>query len=370
MSFEHEGKHKNTLIIALLAVMSILLLIWIILSVRSTALVREAERGIEDLLAMGSDELTNEKLRQEIRNLIIENNQLVSPWQQISSYATVFTVIVAIIGAFTTIWKQFSEQQRDREQREAESMRRLDEKFSSLVQDLGSDNTSLKVSAVVSLLTFLKEEYAQFHEQVYLVLLANLKIKQDLQVNRLLIRAFEKALRLKLEKEPSSESAEPLDLTHACLYHIDLSNLNLRSADMAFADLQSASFRGTKLFRVKGYQTKFTKATFTGADLGEARLMESDLESAHLHNTTLVASNLKKTNLKCAQFYGAKMQSAHLEGADLRGACFEQANLNDAYFNGATFDQNALRSIIKAYHWQKAYFDEDVKEKLEAMSQE
>ncbi len=367
MSFEHEGKHKNTLIIALLAVMSILLLIWIILSVRSTALVRETEQGIEDLLAMGSDELSNEKLRQEIRNLIIENNQLVSPWQQISSYATVFTVIVAIIGAFTTIWKQFSEQQRDREQREAESMRRLDEKFSSLVQDLGSDNTSLKVSAVVSLLTFLKEEYAQFHEQVYLVLLANLKIKQDLQVNRLLIRAFEKALQLKLEGKPPSES---LDLTHTCLYHIDLSKLDLTSADMAFADLQSASFRGTKLFRVKGYQTKFTKATFTGADLGEARLMESDLESAHLHNTTLVASNLKKTNLKCAQFYGAKMQSAHLEGADLRGACFEQANLNDAYFNGATFDQNALRSIIKAYHWQKAYFDEDVKEKLEAMSQE
>lgn len=367
MPSEREGKQKNTLIIALLAVLSILVLIWIILSVRSTALVRETEQGIEALMAMESDELTNEKLRQEIRNLIIENNQLVSPWQQISSYATVFTVIVAIIGVFTTIWKQFSEQQRDRAQREAESLRRLDEKFSSLVQDLGSDNTSLKVSAVVSLLTFLKEEYAQFHEQVYLVLLANLKIKQDLQVNRLLIRAFEEALRLKLEKEPPPES---LDLTHTCLYHIDLSNLDLTAADLAFADLQLANFKEARLFRLKGYQTKFIKATFTDANLSEARLNKAVMEYAHLHNTTLVAADLKKTNLQCAQFYGAKMQSAHLEGADLRGACFEQANLKDTYFTGATFDQNALKSVIKAYHWQKAHFDEEINKKLEAMSQE
>ncbi len=366
MSSEGEGKQKNTLIIALLAVLSILLLIWIILSVRSTALVRETEQGIEALLAMESDELTNEKLRQEIRNLIIENNQLVSPWQQISSYATVFTVIVAIIGAFTTIWKQFSEQQRDRAQREAESMRRLDEKFSSLVQDLGADNTSLKVSAVVSLLTFLKEEYAQFHEQVYLVLLANLKIKQDLQVNRLLIRAFEEALRLKLEKGPPSES---LDLTHTCLYHADLSKLDLTAADMAFADLESASLRGTKLFRLKGFQTKFTKATFTDANLGEARLNEAIMEFAHLHNANLVAADLKETNLKCAQFYGAKLQSAHLEGADLRGACFEQANLDDTYFYEAVLDSQALRSIVKAYQWPMAHFDEKIKEKLKALSQ-
>ena len=367
MPSEREGKQKNTLIIALLAVLSILVLIWIILSVRSTALVRETEQGIEALMAMESDELTNEKLRQEIRNLIIENNQLVSPWQQISSYATVFTVIVAIIGVFTTIWKQFSEQQRDRAQREAESLRRLDEKFSSRVQDLGSDNTSLKVSAVVSLLTFLKEEYAQFHEQVYLVLLANLKIKQDLQVNRLLIRAFEEALRLKLEKEPPPES---LDLTHTCLYHIDLSNLDLTAADLAFADLQLANFKEARLFRLKGYQTKFIKATFTDANLSEARLNKAVMEYAHLHNTTLVAADLKETNLQCAQFYGAKMQSAHLEGADLRGACFEQANLKDTYFTGATFDQNALKSVIKAYHWQKAHFDEEINKKLEAMSQE
>ena len=364
---EKRGE-KNYLLMILLAVVAILVVIWIIFSVRSTYQVQEAEKGIEDLEAMTKAELEAEYLRQDTRQLMIENNQLVSPWQQISSYATVFTVIVALLGVFTTIWKQFSEQRQDREQREAESIRRLDEKFSSIVRDLGSDNASLKVSAVVSLMTFLRNEYAQFHEQVYLILLANLKIKHDLQVNRLLIKAFEEAIRLKLTRIYASGGEEVLDLTHTLLYRIDLAGLDLSSADIAFADLQLANFRGATLTRVKGYQANLSKAKFTNAILEEARLNEANLEGAHFHETNLVSATLKKTNLKGAQFYEAKLQSAHFEEADLSGACFEQANLKDTYFYGVKLTKDTLISIKKAYHWQDAHFDEEVNAKLAVLS--
>ncbi len=356
---------KKVSLVILLVILAVMLAIWIGLMVRSTYQVQETEKGIEHLEAMTKAELEAEYLRQDTRQLMIENNQLVSPWQQISSYATVFTVIVALLGVFTTIWKQFSEREQDREQREAESIRQLDEKFSSIIGDLGSDSPSLKVSAVVSLMTFLRDEYSQFHEQVFLVLLANLKIKQNLQVNRLLIQAFEKALRLKLKWILDSGSEETLDLTHALLYRIDLSGLDLSSADIAFADMQLANFRETTLYRVKGYQVNLCKAKFTNANLEEARLNEAILEYAHFHDVFMVSATLKNAKLKCAQFYNASLQSAHLEGADLRGACFEQANIDDAYFNGAVFTKDTLISITKAYHWQDAHFDDEIKIELE-----
>jgi uncharacterized protein YjbI with pentapeptide repeats len=83
-----------------------------------------------------------------------------------------------------------------------------------------------------------------------------------------------------------------------------------------------------------------------------------------LHQANLVAATLKESNLKGTQFYQAKMQSAHLEKANVSGAHFEQADLKDTYFTGAKFDHLALRSILKAEHWDKAHFDEEITAKL------
>ncbi len=316
---------------------------------------------------MTQSELEVEKLRQEIRQLEIENQRLDSPWETLSSYGTFLTAIVAVAGVFVTIWKQFLERQRDREQREAESRRRVDEKFSSIIADISSDNTSLQVSATISLMTFLREEYADFHEQVYLILLANLKVKHKLQVNRLLIQAFAKAIRLRMTSSESEDHLGEYDLTNTNLYRIDLSDMDLRNVDVAFAEMELANLERANLFRMKGYETNFKKAQFTDANLIEARLVKAILEEAHFHRVNLISATLKETNLQGAQFFQAKLQSAHLENADLRGARFEEANLNDTYFYGANFNAPALQSICRAYHWENAHFDDDVLEQLRAM---
>jgi len=281
---------------------AVILFLVVLLAVILSVLLQSARQND----AIGSDaigldsldqtELETEKLRQEVRQLRIENQELASPWQKVTSYATIITVVVAVLGAFATIWKQISEGRQDREQRETDSRRRMDDKFTSIVKDLGSENPSLQVSAAVSLMTFLRDEYTSFHEQVYLVLLANLKVKHEVQLNRLLIQAFTKALKLRLERQPVSEE-EPLDLTNTNLYRVDLSGLNLPNTDIAFADMQLANLRETNLFRVRGYQVNLAKASLTRANLGEARLSEANLSNCHFHETNMVSATMKKANL-------------------------------------------------------------------------
>jgi len=353
--------HKVPSVVLLLVV--ILLVAWLFSLATLEQRAGRAGGVTAEIDGMSQAELETEKLRQEVRKLSIENRDLASSWQKISSYATIITVVVAVIGAFATIWKQISESRQDREQRETDSRRRMDDKFTSIVKDLGSENPSLQVSAAVSLMTFLREEYTSFHEQVYLVLLANLKVKHEVQLNRLLIQAFTKALKLRLERQPVSE-AEPLDLTHTNLYRIDLSGLSLPNTDIAFADMQLANLREANLFRVRGYQVNLSKASLTRANMGEARLGEANLSSCHFHETNLVSATMKKANLSGAEFFEAKLQAARLDEANLSGARFERSDLSDTYFLSATIPDQTLKSIHKALNWEKAHFDEETLARL------
>ena len=352
-------------ILILLIILNAALTIWLAISLNSNLPSQTPDSTERFNQSLSQTELETEKLRQEVKKLAIENDKLNSPWQTVSSYATLLTTMVAVAGVFITIWKQFLERQRDREQREAESRRHLDEKFSSIIADIGSENTSLQVSATISLMTFLRDEYTAFHEQVYLILLANLKIKHSQQVNKLLIQTFEKAIRLKLDIKEKTTDLQALDLTNTNLYRINLSGLDLCNADIAFSTLELANFDSANLHRAKGYETNLEKAKFTDANLNEARLAKANLKGAHLHRANLVSSNLKETILEDAQFFQAKLQSAHLENSNIRNAKFEQADLNDTYFQGAVFSPQTLNSIGKAYNWESAHFDEDVLARLE-----
>jgi uncharacterized protein YjbI with pentapeptide repeats len=366
MSEQRRFRPRKSILIAgiSLVVLAIALGTWRVLFFQVAASNWQGNQVGNNTEAMNNEELQTEKLRQEVRQLQIENDRLTSPWQSIPTYATFITAVVAVAGVFLTIWKQFSERQRDRAQREAESRRQLDEKFSSIVSDIGSANQSLQVSAIVSLMTFLRPEYFEFHEQVYLILLANLKLESSSQVNRLLIQAFEKALALNLEAHRDPAHPLELDLTRTNLYHANLSGLDLSNADLGFANLRLANLMSTNLFRAKGMEVNLEKAKLTGANLNEARFAKANLANAHLHDANLVAATLKGANLNGTEFFKAKLQSAHFDDADIKEAHFEQANLRDTYFKGAKLSDSTLRSIGKAYKWEDAHFDEDVKAKI------
>jgi uncharacterized protein YjbI with pentapeptide repeats len=323
----------------------------------------------DQLQPMDQQQLQDEKLRQEILKLQLENEKLGSFWELLPSYATFVTALVAVIGVMVTIWRQINERELDRKQREDDSRRRLDEKFTSIVSNLGSESSSIQASAAVSIITFLRPEYKAFHDQVFMILLANLKIQHDPTVNDLLIQGFEKAIRIQLPSLREKDEQFELDLSRSFLHRVDLSGLDLSQADLGFAQLRGANLSDANLHRVRGMEANLEKARLSRANLNEARFRKAQFGGAQFHGANLVSADLKETDLKEAQFHQASMQSAHLEKANLSGAKFEQANLNDAFFRGATVDAGTLKSILKAFNWQKAHFDEDVKLKLEELAE-
>jgi len=325
-----------------------------------------------ELQSNDQEELQKEKLRQEILKLQLENEKLRSFWGILLSCAPFLTGLVALAGILVAVWKQITERSRqqdlDRQQREDESLRRLDEKFTSTVEGLGAESEAIQASAAVSIQTFLKPEYKAFHNQVFMILFANLKIQHSEAINRLLIAGFEKAIRLELPSLREKDEEFELDLSRANLTGIDLSDLDLSQTDMAWAQLQRAKLTRANLCGVRGIRANLKKARLSKADLKESLFRLAQFREAQFHEANLVSAHLEETDLRGAQFQQAKLQSAHLENAKVNGAKFERANLSDAFFTDVSPDPETLESILKAYNWQKAHFDKKVRADLEALA--
>nr|NIW98318.1 hypothetical protein [Phycisphaerae bacterium] len=287
-----------------------------------------------------------EKLKREIEKLDEENRWNANPLSKISTFGTFITTLVAIIGVLITIYKLTNERRLDREQREADSIRRLNGKFTTIVNKFGSDSEAIQASATVSIRSFLKPEYKEFHRQVFMIVLANLKIDHSSAVHNMLIDVFEKAIRLFLE-ETKGQEPRPLDLARTYLRNADLSDCDLQGVDIGFTELKYASLKGANLFRARGFEANLEKAQLSEANMQEARMMKTKCTKAQFHNTKLVSAVFKKARLNAAQFYQASMQEAHFEDAVLLGARFEQADINNAFFKGAKFDEGALKSLLK-----------------------
>ena len=299
-------------------------------------------------------QLEREKLQQEIRQLKHQNDRASSAFGTLLDLAPFLTVLAAVAAVVVPLRSEAKKQRAQRQaefaQRELEQQRRLDDLFAQAVGNLGSDNESVRVSAAVTLENLLRPGYEPLHDQVYAVLRANLGVKHTPLVNRFLVDGFERAIRLHLAPDGSTE---PVDLVGCHLPRVDLSKLNLEGADLAFATLHDANLRNADLHRARGIEVDLKRATLSDADLTEARFNGAKCPGARFHNARLVSAEFRPSerggaDLSKAEFYGARLQGAHLDGADLRGARFENANLSDAYFEGAQFDPISLRSIVNA----------------------
>ena len=243
--------------------------------------------GSGSLSTMTKTELDDEKVRQEILKIDSERKQ--QSFLLFTYGGSFITALAAAIGLIVTLKKTSDEnirqreadrrqreadrrqreqeqeqRERERKQQEVESLRRLNENFATAMRDLGSEKLPIQAGAAISLLSFLKPECTIFHEQLYRIVLANLK--QDLhhtgETNRILTQAFEQILRLQLPWADGEYYKFEIDLTHTNLTRVNLSELNLSQTDLtqktrdvpsqldlASADLQSANLTGAHLER-------------------------------------------------------------------------------------------------------------------------
>jgi uncharacterized protein YjbI with pentapeptide repeats len=355
-------------------IINLILLVSIALEAAFTVSFAEGERPAT--LMESREQLELAKLRHEIKKLELENEKLSDEWDTIVGIAPFLASIVALLGVFITLWKHLSEQSRqrdlDRKNLEADRIRRFNEKFNAVVENLGSESPAIQASAAVSIQTFLKPEYSEFHDQVFMILLANLKVQHSDVIRQLLTAGFEKAIRVKseliaAENEQIDEKDEKiiLDLSGCTLDRANLTKINLGWANLRNASMLHANLKEACLIRVKGEGADLEFLKGTGVNLQKARLKGANLTGASFRTADLKWVHFEEANLSNSKFQQALLQGAHLEKSLLNGAHFEQADLNNAFFIGAVLDITAITSIVKAYNWRKAHFDPEVRKKIE-----
>lgn len=366
-------------------------------------LIHHDQSSASGLAKQSTSTLTKDKLAQEVRQLQLSNGDSTGLEHNLLSWAPFAAAIGGIVTVGATLWKQSTdlatsrqqlvdEQQAQREatthwqatfiedqhnvrvQQETDSLRRFDGNLAAAITNLGSPSVSLQVNAAAALSTYLKPQYAEFHSDLLLVVAANLQLRPDPAVARVLGSDLERLLRLLLAAGafgPATRATE-LDLSRASLARVDLTQLDLSSivVDVAFADMKEARLEGATLIRLRGREVDLTKAYASRAILTEARLDGANLTQAMLHETNLVSATLKDANLSGAKLQRAKLQEAHFERANLTGANFTKADINNAYFAGAVFDNASLRSIAHgALHWRgNEHFDPITRAKLEELA--
>ncbi len=312
-------------------------------------------------------QLEQEKLRQEIQQLRIENRNAVGVRGFVTTNAGLLTGIAAVGAALTALFNLTRQRGFDREQRAVESTRRLDERFSSVLADLGGPSPVVQAAAAVSLLTFLRPEQAEYHHQVRLVTLANLKVREEGTISSLLVRVLEEALRTDAEL-----TVTEVDFTDAELTGADLSGLDLQLANLTGAKLRGAQLDNVILRGVEGRGVALEGARLRGsdADLREVRFQGATAAGAIFHQANLGSAKFQDADLTQARFQSAQLQSAHFERANLSGARFQQADVNDAFFADATLDEPALKTLIDARNYRKAHFSAEIFERLCALDDE
>jgi uncharacterized protein YjbI with pentapeptide repeats len=318
------------------------------------------------------DVLERQKLQQETLKLKQDRDQASGVSGFFSRYAAFLTALVAAGGLLATIWKHSSDQstqrKRDIDQQRLETERRLEDRFATILNDLGSTAIPTQAGAASSLVTYLRPAHKRFHHQVRVAVLTNLKVDHGEPIRKLLARVYKEAIGT---GEPADRFER--DLSGAKLENADLSDLELREADLAFAELRNSTLVGCDFYRARGIRVNLdgARACTVGdrvTSLIEVRFHQARGRGADFTGARLINAHLEGADLREARFYQARLQAAHLEEAKLPGASFQAANLDDTYFYDAELDQRALRTIVRAFNWRNAHFDWQIKQELEDMA--
>ena len=320
--------------------------------------------------------LEREKLATEVEKLHDEDVKLDDERGLIGDLvrlAPFITALVALGGLFITLSKQMAEGRRqrelDREERIAARTQRFDEQFQLMAKNLASEQGAERAAAAASIEVFMRPEYGEFHQRVFLLLLGVLRFPRKDFSDKLLVQAFQTAAREQIPALRGENPSVDLDLSSCELTRVKLKGLDLSDADIAFANLHGAELSTSSLRRVRGYRVDLSDAHLNECDLQEARLVEANAVKARFTKANLISAKLMNADVTGASFMGAEMQEAKLDDATALGARFDGANLNNAFFRGTLLDPKALESIaLRSFNWRKANWDGVTRETLERLS--
>ncbi len=294
-----------------------------------------------------------------------------------SSVATLLSTLVLAIAGFFTLFRYFIDQCNERgkqreereklvEVRQAELVKRAEERFESAVTGLGDEKEGAQVGAAILLRTFLRPGYEQFYTQTFDLIVANLRCRGTAKIiqprswdvsqnadTALSLTTFDQALivvfkeafsraRDQEKRKSSSLDATSVQLDHAYLVKADLKHLWGPKASLQKANLTGANFTGANLTGANLTGANLTGANLTLANLSGINLSGTNLTGADLTGADLTGANLTGANLTLANLSGINLSGANLSGINLSGTNLSTAKLIQTNLSGARLIQTDL----------------------------
>jgi len=225
----------------------------------------------------------------------------------------------------------------------------ITERFTKAIEQLGSDNISIRLGGIYALERIAKDSERD-HWTIMKVLSAfvreNAPVKKDVQDKKAESKLQQPELTADIqaaltvigkrdtEKDPENQI-------------IDLNDANIAGANLSDANLQRAFLADAKLQRATLHQANLQGAILDGANLQEAFLVEANLQEAILTEANLQEANLNKADLQGAFLDRANLKDANLYEANIHRTCFDGANPEDANFTEA---KNPKQRQMGLYH--------------------
>lgn len=265
-------------------------------------------------------ELENEKLRQEIANLSIENEALGVGTRKFSA---IVGAIGGVTGALLTFFVGFAglklksvqdnrlRQEKDLEQKKLDQDRVLNREKQTLeiFRDLGSENPRTQIAAASLLLQRLKSHETGGDQSEVQELERPTIIKVLVSV-------------LKEKREPKAGATADTTAADAQNFETLRKYIADNLLELLRDEISDYDWQNVNLSKVwwKGVDA-------SGVDFYQANLREAGFREA---------------NFKDAVFYQADLSKAVLKGAKLSGANFFDATIDKANMQGATYDEKTI----------------------------
>ncbi len=324
---ERAGLLKNG--IAWIIVAGIVLVVLQVAATLLTAMeVERASRAIATELAkLQSTTLTDEKTRQEVLNLRIQNEirGLVSN-SLLVSIGPIVTAFVALVGALLGLRNFLAAREKDRLDRAAVELKET-------MDRLVTAEPYQRAAGVLGLQHFLSPDLRDYHLRAASALAMAARIEQDREVLGALRIAVEQAVRTVSEE-------------------------TLRQVSWQAAKLEKARLRAPALREFDFRDSLLNDADFAGCDLSGSRFNNAQLKGARLDHCTLGGADLGYADLAGASLVEANFGDAILLNAKVSGMDIAGADLTRARFDGDALPWELIT------HWRRAKLDPALRGRL------
>jgi glycosyltransferase involved in cell wall biosynthesis len=264
---------------------------------------RTSARIVGELARLQTTTLSDEKTRQEVLNLRIQNEirGLLSN-SLLVGIGPMVTAFVALVGALLGLRNYL-------QSREKERLDRASGELKDTMDRLVKDETWQRAAGVLGLQHFLSPDLREYHVRAVSALAMAARMEGHAEVVDTVRIAVEQAVRSVDEAVLQQVSWQRARLNKArfggprALRRLDLRDALLHDADLARCDLSGGQFANAQL---------------NGARLDGALLVGADLSHADLAGARLAGADLR----------GALLYDAKVMGMDVEGAQLAQARLD------------------------------------------